>query len=138
VASDGLKMDLRHWLRSLPVVNAIVSQPSSRTGASSRLRVSDELRETIDQAIDSAAERAKERRTPTSIEILNAAHRWKGDKEIRIHAPPASKGNQPTLLMYDEHQLAWRAVMLPVGSSWRVVPDQPALWTPDSERPPTT
>jgi len=88
----------------------------------------------IDRAIESAAERAKERRTPTSVEILNAAHRWKGDKEIRIHAPPESKSKQPTLLMYDETQLAWRAVLLPVGSSWRVVPDQPGLWIPDAQR----
>jgi hypothetical protein len=85
----------------------------------------------IAEAIDAAAERARETRTSTSIEILNAGHRWIGDKDIRINAPPPSKANQPTLLMYDETQLAWRAVVLPAGTSWRVVPDQAGVWTPD-------
>jgi hypothetical protein len=84
----------------------------------------------VDAAIDAAAEKAREPRSPITVEILDHGDRWTGSQAITINAPPESKGNQPTLLMYDEKQLAWRAVLLPPGSSWRVVPDHSGVWTP--------
>lgn len=90
----------------------------------------------VDRAIDTvearqaAEELAKlEPRDRQFLDLLVAPHAWGGEEEITLRAP-ADNANRPVMLLYDESQLAWRAILLPAGSEWRVVPDRPALWTP--------
>lgn len=74
------------------------------------------------------AEAAKlEAREAARIPVLIAPHRWTGEQEVLVEAMP---GDHPTLLMWDGAQGAWRPVVLPPDSRWRIVPDRLALWTP--------
>jgi hypothetical protein len=91
-------------------------------------------RSPIDAAIDEVerkrmeAELAKlEPRQAATIPLLTAKHAWTGKQEITVGAIP---GDVPTFLMWDDTQGAFRAVVLPEGTSWRIVPDRSALWTP--------
>lgn len=68
------------------------------------------------------------------IQLLDAPHLWDGSQEITINAPPDDGIDgttaRPVMLLYDANELAWRAILLPAGSAWRVVPDRSGLWTP--------
>ena len=93
-----------------------------------------EVKTPIDAAIDAAeanrvaAEQAGlEPRTVARLPLLHGLHRWDGRQEVVVGAVP---GDNPTLLVWDRAQGAWRAVVLPDDSRWRVVPDRPALWRP--------
>ena len=94
-------------------------------------------RSPIDRAIDAAEAkqleeelRALEPRKESRLDLLAAPHDWDGSQEVQIMAPAEDRGRRPVLLLYDEAQLAWRAIILPPGSAWRVVPDGSGPWTP--------
>lgn len=91
-------------------------------------------RSPIDAAIDEVERKAMEeelahleQRQAATIPLLTTRHTWDGAQEVRLGAVP---GGIPTFLMWDSEQGAFRAVVLPEGTSWRIVPDQSALWTP--------
>ena len=71
----------------------------------------------IDAAIDEVERKAMEeelakldRRQAVRIPLLVERHTWTGDQEITIGAVP---GDVPTLLLWDDQQGAFRAVILP-------------------------
>ena len=89
----------------------------------------------IDKAIDAVDEQAAaefraslEKRAQLPIDLLTAAHEWPEDAEVTLTA--SEDPRKPALLLFDEKQLAWRAILLKPGSKWRIVPDRPAVWTP--------
>jgi hypothetical protein len=101
---------------------------------SDRRPVKADERTPIDAAIDEAERKRMEeelakldRRQAVRIPLLTERHTWTGDQEITIAAVP---GDVPTLLLWDDQQGAFRAVVLPEGSTYRVVPDRSGLWTP--------
>lgn len=88
----------------------------------------------IDAAIDEAERKRMEEelaklesRQAVRIPLLTEPHTWTGEQEITVGAIP---GDTPTFLMWDATQGAFRAVILPDDSTFRIVPDRPALWTP--------
>lgn len=96
--------------------------------------MTDEQRSPVDAAIDELERRQMEQelaaldeRFMQPVPILSTAHRLDEQNEIRIGAVP---GDLPTLLLWDSEQGAFRAVQLPDGSAWRLVPDRSAIWTP--------
>ena len=78
----------------------------------------------IDAAIDAVADRQV--KAVAQIPVLTEPHAWDGQQEVRIGAMPSG----PTLLIFEAASGAWRPVVLPPGSTWRVVPDKPAFWVP--------
>ena len=105
---------------------------------SDRRPVQRDERTPIERAIDDVAELEHQAaieaelakldpRAAVQIPLLLTRHEWDGKSEVTIGAIP---GGDPTFLMWDDTQGAFRAVVLPEGSSWRVVPDRPALWRP--------
>ena len=99
-------------------------------------------RSPIDQAIDSVDEKATaelraslEPRTQLPIDLLTAAHEWPEDAEVTVTASDDER--RPALLLFDEKQLAWRAILLKPGTKWRIVPDRAGLWIPPAGGPAT-
>ena len=104
--------------------------------------MTDQERSTVDGAIDEVEQRAMEeelaRLSPRSLSrvpILHEVHRWNGRQEITIGAVP---GELPTMLLWDSTEGAWRAIFLEDGTTWRIVPDRPVLWTPPAPGGPAT
>lgn len=94
----------------------------------------EDTRSPIDAAIDASRRVAWPRSRRTSpirevgrIPLLLELHRWDQDSEVTVTAVP---GDVPTFLMWDGAQGAWRAVVLPDNTTWRIVPDRAGLWTP--------
>ena len=92
----------------------------------------------IDAAIDDAERKDLERRMAeleprvmVEAPVLTTPHAWNDQHEITLTGVP---GEVPTILVWDGKQGAWRGIFLPDGSTWRVVPDRPTVWTPDGER----
>lgn len=98
--------------------------------------MSDE-RTPIDAAIDEVERRRMEeelakldKREAVRIPLLAELHEWTGEQEVTVGAVP---GNVPTFLMWDDQQGAFRGVVLPEGTTWRIVPDRSGLWTPGGQ-----
>lgn len=88
----------------------------------------------IDAAIDAVEERKRreemaklEDRQVGRIPLLLQPHTWDGASEVTVDAIP---GDAPTMLLWDASEGAWRAIVLPDGSKWRIVPDRAGLWRP--------
>lgn len=103
-------------------------------------------RSPMDRAIDAVeADMAAADQLPPGarvavVPLLTEAHAWDQNAEVTIGAPP--DGEQPSLFIWDVSAGAYRAVYLPLGSMWRVVPDhaaaaarrRPTLWVPGGEQ----
>lgn len=97
--------------------------------------MSDHDRSPIDRAIDTVDEQAAaelrarlEPRTQVPFDLLTTAHEWPEDAQVTLNA--SEDGHRPALLLFDEEQMAWRAILMPPGTRWRIVPDRAGLWTP--------
>lgn len=95
------------------------------------------MTDAIDDAIDQVEHRRMQEelakldaRQAVRIPILTEPHTWTGEQEVLVEAIP---GDTPTFLMWDAGQGAFRAVILRDDTSWRIVPDRPALWTPGGQ-----
>lgn len=69
-----------------------------------------------------------EPRTVGRVPLLQGMHRWTEQTEVVIAAVPGDE--TPTMLLWDGAEGAWRAIVLPDGSRWRVLLDRAGLWTP--------
>lgn len=82
----------------------------------------------VERAIDSAEARRRAQ-TVLRMPVLNQAHTWPPDADVTLTAPPSE--DAPTLMIWDPQEGAWRAIILPPNSEWRIAPSyRPRLVVP--------
>lgn len=85
-------------------------------------------RSPIDRAIDRVEQRGHEQVVIT-IPVMRQPHAWTPDAEVTLRAPGDAK--DPAMMLWDPQEGAWRLIILPPQSEWRIAPSyQPRILVP--------
>lgn len=82
-------------------------------------------RSQVDRAIDRVEARGHQKGY-TRLPLMLTPHSWPPDADVTLAAP--DDPDDPVLLIWEPHELAWRWIQLPSGSQWRIAAATPVPW----------